>query len=51
MKVEVVGDGLLVFAAPEIFSDSRLEYVKAADRLNEALASVRIAEDDFASQP
>jgi hypothetical protein len=51
MKVETVGDGLLVFATPEIFSDAKPEHVKAANRLNETLASVRDAENDFASQP
>ncbi len=51
MSVQSMGDGIMVSATSEIFSDARPEHVDAANRLNEALVSVRTAENELASQP
>lgn len=47
MNVESMGDGILVSVTSEIFSDARPEHVDAANRLNEALVSVRTEENEI----
>ncbi|MGY4229998.1 hypothetical protein ACVMIH_007359 [Bradyrhizobium sp. USDA 4503] len=51
MNVESMGDGIVVSVTSEIFSDAQPEHVNAANRLNEAVVSVRTAENELASQP